>query len=284
MTQEQKLGLIIGFAVVLVFGVLLADHLSRAHTESLVAQDMPEEPLVIPSVSGVQQVQAGVLPMPIRTAAAGSLDAPSSSPGIRTASSENSPTRLTVEAGVPDLSSIFGPLPQDAIAPAPGRNSDASSAKASSEVLPGFVPVEPRPRIVEPSPASERTHRVARGETLFALAERYYGSGHYWRELAKANVGSVDARGGVDVGVVISIPPIGGQAGVVRSSPTAALLQSEVGTYTVKAGDTLSEISQKLLGSMRRMDEIIRLNRDQISDADDIREGMVLKYQRGPQA
>ena len=56
------------------------------------------------------------------------------------------------------------------------------------------------------------------------------------------------------------------------------------GLYTIKNGDTLSEISQELMGTMRRMNELIELNRDQINDADDIRVGMKLRYPRGQRA
>jgi nucleoid-associated protein YgaU len=48
-------------------------------------------------------------------------------------------------------------------------------------------------------------------------------------------------------------------------------------TYTVKAGDTLGEISMELLGTMRRQHELIALNRDVLKDPDHLRAGMVLK-------
>ncbi len=48
-------------------------------------------------------------------------------------------------------------------------------------------------------------------------------------------------------------------------------------TYTVAKNDSLGTIAQRLLGSVRYMDEIIRANPDKIDDPDDIRVGMVLK-------
>jgi LysM repeat protein len=54
--------------------------------------------------------------------------------------------------------------------------------------------------------------------------------------------------------------------------------------YKVREGDTLSEISQKLLGTVKRMNELITMNSDKIRDADDIRVGMELRYRRGPAA
>lgn len=47
-------------------------------------------------------------------------------------------------------------------------------------------------------------------------------------------------------------------------------------TYTVRRGDHLSTIAQKVLGSSRRMDEILKLN-PSLDDEDSITEGVVLK-------
>lgn len=48
-------------------------------------------------------------------------------------------------------------------------------------------------------------------------------------------------------------------------------------TYTVKAGDSLWAIAESELGSGARMKEILKLNSDQIANADAIAEGMTLK-------
>jgi nucleoid-associated protein YgaU len=48
-------------------------------------------------------------------------------------------------------------------------------------------------------------------------------------------------------------------------------------TYTVKAGDTLSKISQQFYGNANQYRKIFEANRDQISDPDKIRPGMELK-------
>jgi nucleoid-associated protein YgaU len=48
-------------------------------------------------------------------------------------------------------------------------------------------------------------------------------------------------------------------------------------TYTVKSGDTLSKIAKELLGSANAYPEIFELNRDQLSNPDQIKPGQVLK-------
>ena len=48
-------------------------------------------------------------------------------------------------------------------------------------------------------------------------------------------------------------------------------------TYTVKPGDTLSQIAQRLLGDAGAYRVIFDANRDQLSDPDKIKPGQVLK-------
>ena len=48
-------------------------------------------------------------------------------------------------------------------------------------------------------------------------------------------------------------------------------------TYTVKSGDTLSEIAKRELGSASKYMDIYNANNDQLSDPDKIKPGQVLK-------
>jgi nucleoid-associated protein YgaU len=50
---------------------------------------------------------------------------------------------------------------------------------------------------------TERTHVVAQGETLWVIAERYYGDGNRYREIAAASGVDPDSLG---VGEVLTIP------------------------------------------------------------------------------
>jgi len=49
------------------------------------------------------------------------------------------------------------------------------------------------------------------------------------------------------------------------------------GTYTVKAGDTLSKIAHETLGDAQAYMEIFNANKDQLSDPNKIKLGQVLK-------
>ncbi len=76
-----------------------------------------------------------------------------------------------------------------------------------------------------------------------------------------------------DVVADIKVKP-GAQAKTIPQ-PTPA--KASMKTYTVKSGDTLSEIAKRELGSSNKYMEIFDANRDQLSDPDKIKPGQVLK-------
>jgi nucleoid-associated protein YgaU len=61
----------------------------------------------------------------------------------------------------------------------------------------------------------------------------------------------------------------------VTGGPAAAAAAAK--TYTVKAGDTLSQIAKEHLGSAGAYMKIFELNKDQLSDPDKIKPGQVLR-------
>jgi LysM repeat protein len=332
-TREQKLALIIGFSLILAVGVLISDHLSRAQSDTIVADQDIDHPMVFHGVLGVppgigetgrQLAGRDAVPLDpgIRGASSNSL------PGIDTARSQtdtqsdiNIPTEIAT-------SSRTGSNPAQGGISIPGQSSfipeqnlfaDSGNDKPNETLeLVGFEPVPgfPLPGIssrndlgqIDQSNASlsqqidrqetrqqaARTHKVSEGESLYGIASEYYGDGNLWPELAKANSDRVNAKGHVLIGVVLNVPYRGGDIPSVpagprlsNNAPTTAQKPTEsngYGMYTIKTGDTLSEISQELMGTMRRMNELIELNRDQINDADDIRVGMKLRYPRGQRA
>lgn len=62
----------------------------------------------------------------------------------------------------------------------------------------------PPPPDTPAAPAGQRRHTVASGDTLWDLAQRYYGNGNQWRKIADAN-GIRDPRK-LRVGTVLTIP------------------------------------------------------------------------------
>ena len=73
-----------------------------------------------------------------------------------------------------------------------------------------------------------------------------------------------------DVTADITVAP--GQGG-----PAAGAGAAPARTYTVKAGDTLSKISQQFYGNANQYQKIFEANRDKLSDPDKIKPGQELK-------
>jgi len=326
-TREQKLALIIGFSLILAVGVLISDHLSRAQSDPIVADQDIDHPMIVhniidvpPGMGEIGRPLAGRDAVPMDPGIRGG-----SLPGIDTAQNHRSiqssfqiPTEVALSAqrDTPVRGGISIP---DQTTLTPSRNQLSSAGQNVGEVLdlPGFVPASGYPRRginmrseigrtqqaqqaplrqqqAAPARVAVATHTVTEGESLYGLAAKYYGDGNLWPELAKANTDRVNTKGHVVIGVVLEIPDRNGSAQATPAQPQlvqSAPMQTQspvetgaYGMYTIKSGDTLSEISQELMGTMRRMDELIKLNRDQINNADDIRVGMKLRYPRGQRA
>ncbi len=190
--------------------------------------------------------------------------------------------------------------------PTGGNASLPIDVGVKTEVKPVINPIPERKPEVKVE--EDRTHTIVSGDSLYAIAKRYYGDGEAWRELAKYNGDRVGKNGTLRLGVKIKLPAaekIGIKSAKampkadakqeakpeVKPSKTTVpeIRPSKPGdtrladnkpassgkTYTVKKGDTLSEISMKELGTMKRASEIVKLNN--LKDAGDIRIGMTLK-------
>lgn len=312
MNREQKIALILGFAVILVVGVLVSDHWSRARELELADAADGDAGLV-------HQAIPATLPSPGERSgiglAGGAAGAASEAPAMSTPNQPGGaePEDVVMIAqgerdAAPDLDRpTVSPLDlalNTVTVPAQGESEQAGWLEEWSSWLQGGLhgaarledsPVERRtsPQPGAPGEGSQPAevdapvrHTVARNESLFAIAKRYYGDGNSWRRIAEANPGRVSADGAVREGVTLVIPDargVGSRTRAPQGEPRGAAPakkpseeKSRPTTYTVKKNDSLSEISQRLLGSSKRVGEIIAANRGKISDPDDIRVGMVL--------
>ena len=105
-----------------------------------------------------------------------------------------------------------------------------------------------------------QSHTVVAGDTLWALAQRFYGSGNLYPVIAAAN--AIPNPDHIEVGQVLSIP----------DTPLTDV--SGTRSYIVVAGDTLSAIAQKFYGNARLFAVIAAFNK--IPDPDHINVGRVL--------
>ncbi len=134
----------------------------------------------------------------------------------------------------------------------------------------------------------ERWHTVANGESTLCTAARHEvlrQAGEYWTTLKEANSDlAMGAKGQLRVGVKVRIPdpasmgikeaPKADKPEVTKPKETRIASdkpkaeKAEVSkpkgprSYTVQKGDTLGTISQKQLGSSKRVDDILKLNKD----------------------
>lgn len=318
MNREQKIALIIGFAVILVVGVLVSDHLSAAQRLDIAdategdlgrvearpiaalpdpgATRLVDRPREVPSEAPVTRDYADAS-QPDPTPAFVPVGAPDEEPLRITQGGQNTLGEAMERASQRDLriGAADSPRPiNDAIRdlgdrlaegmrnglPAATRlDGDRGAGQGGAMTGPTYLDRDAGPKPSrETEPAKPVRHTVTKDESLYKIAARYLGNGNRWREIADANGGKVGSDGSVRAGVTLVIPGAGApqQAPAERVSPQAAPAKKTPTTYTVAKNDSLSQIAQRTLGSVRYMDQIIRANPDKIRDPDDIRVGMVL--------
>ncbi len=327
MTREHKLALIVGFSLVLLVGVLIADHLSLARraqiapvgeeeltvargpatfaTDPLLSQ--PLMPPVLDPLAAAPEPQAAPAPQNV----------PLLMPEPQSEGSALPPSPDLALGGRDAINAVPAAMPE--IAP-PSDSLENQIARAGGTIDGGVIqlppvvevsrtreadtkvePVTPKPTPSNktlavgpetPPPPPVKTYTVKKGDTYIKIAEKQYGRGDLWRALASYN-GSKD--GTVFLGTTIKLPaktvltgkadpatapremasptrPAPKKAEPAPSKPSRTELAM---TYTVKKGDTLGDISLKVLGTSRRWREIAELNK--IDDEDMVTAGTVLK-------
>ena len=116
------------------------------------------------------------------------------------------------------------------------------------------------------------SHIVVAGENLWTIAEKYYGSGYNWTDIAAANKLANPNR--LLVGQTLEIPKTQIEAKVV---PATAVTGN---SYTVEKGDTLWGIAVKAYQDGYKWPEIVKANADKIANPDKIEVGLVLTLPR----
>jgi len=267
-TRELKLALIVGFSLVLIVTVLVSDHLSKARHQALAApnSDLPlamqPTPVVPPGVDTWDQT-------------------PLISPSRAQAATHPVTPEVLPEAASETVEIMISPTA-------------TRSSLASGLTLPGFEPVQgtsgsgavPVPPVREPPQtlASERTHIVADGETLYQIARKYYGNGTSWPKIAQHNGIRAEA---IKPGLKLRLPGLEGSL-ALSGAPSEALPKQATKAsakatettvrpkyYTVKEGDTLAKISRKVLGSQDRLADLLRIN--DLGDGDTLSIGQTIR-------
>lgn len=317
MTREHKLALVVGFSLVLVVGVLISDHFSKARLARLAAADVQEPVTIMPSVYGTVDPRTPPPPAVLSGTPTGVANrpadngtptlGPSDSAGPDRPGEETPPTPIIDMGTKPMLASASGAeddgrLGVRGLSPEPLTRIDPVPVRPEA-VEPPLVKPEP----VDPSKASPagpvskgvlQRHEVVKGDTISRIAHRYYGDRNLWKPLQTYNKNRVSSDGVMRTGVTLLIPPkdvLMGQAtlpgdakiGVSPTAPVAAASKDAEKTagdrsksgsiYTVQSGDTLVSIASKQLGNKAKWELIRDLNADTLDDEDTLTVGQKIK-------
>lgn len=315
MTREHKLSLIIGFVLILIFGVLISDHMSAQRRIQLASVAVDDERSTLGVTEGISPVERWVKENASQIQAAAETEAvpPTLLDADPGAAPVSEPAALAADGSAQPAFEDGGPImiPQGRLASADdgvtnleralinaGGSVQRTGPEATLEV-PSRQPESQPVRVPEADPKDDKIYRIQDKDSLYAIAKTNYGDASLWSALAKYNEGRVGKDGTVRVGATIKLPPRhvltgepapapgtrtearkpearkGEAAKPEASKPEPAKTTSKATTHTVVKGDTLSKIAEKLLGSKSRAGEIMALNK--IADANQIRIGQVLK-------
>lgn len=123
-------------------------------------------------------------------------------------------------------------------------------------------------------------YTITAGDSLWKIAEKYYGSGSYWERIFKDNAATISNPEKIYVGQVIVInlsqndTAISDTPASDSGSGTSAIVGN---TYMVQSGDTLWKIANKVYGRGWLWREIYKANADIIADPGHIYEGQIIK-------
>lgn len=278
MTRENKLALVVGFALILFVGILISDHFSALGSRpSADLSHNIDDPLVGNQADRPDLIDFHIL---------------------------NNTAQLEADQSE---------------APEADRTDSRATGDGGYEIFMGATTptLHSEPETIGLNGASmgELTftyHEIQPGESLTAIARQHFGDPSLARELASFN--NIADPNNVREGRRIRIPkkpdsllrggnptpgitpgntpgniptprgstPPNAEQPTPQATPreTRTPARSQYSTYTIKSGDVLSRLAEKLLGTTKRMNELIELNRDVITNPDRLIAGKVIKVPR----
>ncbi len=278
-TRESKLALIIGFVLVLVVGVLVSDHFSQVSTMALDTNQPDEGRIAVPITDLGQREQQGI-----------NNAIPPSSARYAALVEQSQPEPRPLDQSPVIISNSQRQIEeQQQLAIGGDTDNGGSLIDRAFEEARRRVEQTDFPAAAQPSRAREQqadtvrtlpspryaSYTVVAGDSLIRIARRFLNDGERWREIHELNADQLGPDAILKIGMTLRLPA---DASAATGSPAPFLTPAKTGvsrSYTVVPGDTLGEISMRLLGTSRRTEEIVRLNG--LDSANEIFVGMTLK-------
>lgn len=110
------------------------------------------------------------------------------------------------------------------------------------------------------------SYTIQSGDTLWRIAEKYYGSGSYWKKIYEDNKDLIPNPDKIYAGQVI----------VIHLGQERVTAAAKGNTYTVQSGDNLYKIAEKFYGKGRRWKKIYQANQNILSKPEQIYAGQIL--------
>ncbi len=103
-------------------------------------------------------------------------------------------------------SPVEPPLPEESpVSLAPETPAEATARPAATPSVPQTQPIRAAP--TKPTaPSAVRRHIVVKGDTLFSLAQKYYGNRSRWRDIYAANRDVMPSENSLRIGMEVKIP------------------------------------------------------------------------------
>lgn len=302
MTRETKIGLLVGLAFIIVIGVLLSDYIQSstqpqqadfvATTQTL--RQGVEVPGTVNGRAGPVQPPVTVEPSAIIVTqdflSSGTRQPDAQiriGPGVISPAPAPATPAQPLVIGPPSGNPLVplqaeGPSTQGAVVVTPERSAEAELARLLVIPAPaGSTPAATR----ETTSAGARTHTAVAGDTVYKMAQRYYGG--FTPSRAELIVRANPSMGGradrIVVGQTYVIPPLPGEnASAAAATPPAPAPAATTprpeprpaSSYTVRPGDSLWRIADRTGVSVA---ELKQANRDTLRGSDVVRPGMVLR-------
>lgn len=270
MTRDHKLALIIGFSLVLVVGVLISDHFSKARSAQVATEITPGSAASFGNGSqGLRVVSAAdptpshgptiitppgysapaaVLPPtaePTPAAPAGTIVMGVTEPRASTllergVDALGAQSALVRDAQVRDAGGVRPIDPATGTLAANPSPLPAAGPMAGPAAMPQSGSPTPAPRtlaakddLVNGVPRSMmKRYDVREGESLYRIAQETYGDGSLWSKLVDYNKGKIAANGSMREGVTLLLPPKEALLGKPLPSPTLSEAASKPGSVS----------------------------------------------------